>query len=302
MKKEIKLIFDNVKYFKEKKYLLKAIPSEYYLRGNISIQLLYISSNNVSVDDEAKRQMWNHMIVEEKMGDDILNKMDNNILNDIDFAKKAISRYNRTYIYLSEQLQNNYDIATLTVTNEIIDTKKYIAPILMYMPDEFQNDIDISLIASSRNIHNIQYAPKLQKNKYFIIDIMNTITSIEDKRKVLSYIDQSFLEDKIFVSKLGCFDNLCDKFQGDVVYVSHAVQHDIDILKKTKLFDESIIKSIIQSDYYHEHHNDAISKLFIYIKQFNDSFDEFDSKIKDKTIINKLMWDMGELITDGSLY
>jgi len=299
MKKIIKNIFDNVKYWNDKNMLLKAIPYSYYQDKNIIIQLLNITSNNVTQVDEAKRDMWNHMIASQKLGDDILNNASDDVLNDVYFARKAIYKYNRTYIYLSEELQNNNDIASCAASNELVDTSdKYNAPILMYMPESLQNDVDISLVACSRNIHNIQYAPKLQKNKYFIIDIMNSISSIDDKRKILSYIDPTLLEDKIFVSKLGCFDNLCDRFQGDLIYVSNAVKYDIKILRKTELFDESIIKSVLYCEYYNNNTDTAIIELFDYIKRFNDSYTQLDNKIKDKNIINKLMWDMGEVLSD----
>jgi len=302
MKNIIKSIFDNVKYWNDKNMLLKAIPYSCYQDKHIIIQLLNITSHNLPQAYEAKRDMWNHMILSEKLGDDILNNVSSDILNDVYFARKAIYKYNRTYIYLSEELQNNNDIASCAASNEIVDDSKYMAPILMYMPESLQNDIDVSLVACSRNIHNIQYAPKLQKNKYFIIDIMNSISSVEDKRKILSYIDPSLLEDKIFVSKLGCFDNLCDKFQGDLIYVSHAVQYDIKILRKTEMFDESIIKSVLYCDYYNNNVDTAIIELFNYIKRFNDSYTHLDDKIKDKNIINKLMWDMGEVLSEEMIF
>jgi hypothetical protein len=301
MRNIIKSIFDDVKYWQDKTMFLKAINPSFYSDQEIMLHLLQIPSFLVSKDDEAKMEMWNHMIVSQKFGDDILNHIAPEILNNIDFAKKAIYKYNRTYIYLSEELQNNYEIANITASNELYSTNKYNAPILMYMPEMFQNDLDISLIASARNIHNIQYAPILQTNTYFIIDIMNSLSSYEDKQKVLSYIDQSLLEDKVFVSKLGCFDNLCDKFQGDILYVSNAVVYDINILKKTELFHESILKSIIHSDYYNNNKNTALVIIFDYIQRFNNNYRELDTKIEDKSLLNKLLWDSGDILLRESI-
>jgi hypothetical protein len=297
MKTIIQRLFDNVQYWHDKSMLLKAINLEYYQDKNIILQLLNISSAFVDQNNKAKLDLWNHMIISKKLGDDILNHTSNEILSDISFARKAIYKYNRTYIFLSKELQENYEISNHAASNEII-SDKYCTPIMMFMPEDIQNDIDISLMACSRNIHNIQYAPKLQKNKYFIVDIMNFLENNEDKRDVLSYIDQSLLEDKIFVSKLGCFDNLCDRFQGDILYVSNAVKYDIKILDKTKLFHDSILKSAIHCDYYNKNTDEALAIIFNYIKRFNDNFKELNNKIEDKTIIQKLMWNMGEVLSD----
>jgi hypothetical protein len=302
MKNIIKSIFDDVKYWQDKTMLLQAIKHSHYTNKDLMIHLLKIPSFLVEKQDEAKMEMWNHMIVSQKLGDDLLHNIDENILDDIEFAKKAIYKYNRTYIYLTTRLQEDYDIATMTASNEMYSTNKYNAPILMYMPDNFQNDLDLSLIASSRNIYNIQYAPMLQINTNFIIDIMNTLSSHEEKQKVLSFIDQDLLSDKIFVSKLGCFDNLCDKFQGDIIYVSNAVIHDINILKKTELFHESILKSVLYSEYYKQNKDIAITIIFDYIQRFNNNHKELNGKIKDKNILNKLLWDSGDILLDEFIH
>jgi len=298
MKKIITNIFNNVKYWQDKNMLLKSINSEYYNNKEIILTLFNISVNLVSKQDNVKRELWNYMIFSEKLGDDILNNTNSNILDDIDFARKAIHKYNRTYIYLSNKLQNDYEIATITASNEIISDGKYNAPILMYMPEKFQNDLDIALSASSRNIHNIQYSQVLCTNKYFIIDIMNSLNSFDDKKKVLSYIDKSFLDDKIFVSKLGCFDNLCERFQGDILYVSNAVAYDINILNKTELFHESILKSVLSSEFYKTNKDEALVIIFKYIKRFNNNTKELNDKIEDKTILYTLLWDLGEVFID----
>jgi hypothetical protein len=298
MKKTIQKIFDNVHYWQEKDKLLKAIPEYLYSSEDLILNLLNVKPGFLGKDYDAKRDMWNHMIISQKMGDDILNNTSSDVLDSLEFAKQAVIKYNRTYIYLSEKLQNHIYIVKSTIANEPSpEPEKYLAPILMYMPEEYQNNIDLSLIACSKNFHNIKYAPKLQRNKYFIIDIMNITKSNKDKKIILSYIDQELLEDKAFVGKLGCFDNVCDKFKGDLIYVTNAVTNDINILKKTDLFDEAILEAVIYSDYYHENIDESIEIVFNYIKQFNNDVSELNSKIEDKTILNKLLWDMGEILS-----
>jgi len=298
MKTTIQKIFDNVHYWQEKDMLLKAIPSYYYENEEVVLNLLNIRPGLLSKDYNAKVDMWNHMIVSQKLGDDILNNTTSEVLASLEFAKQAILKYNRTYIYLSVELQNHKYIVNSTVQNEPNpEPEQYIAPILMYMPEVFQNDIDVSFTACTNNFHNIKYSPKFQKNKYFIIDIMNDTQSTKDKKTILSYIDQDLLEDKAFVGKLGCFDNVCDKFKGDLIYVSNAAIYDINILKKTDLFDEAILQSVIYSDYYHENIDESIEIVFNYIKRFNNNIEELDSKIEDKSILNKLLWDMGEILS-----
>jgi len=298
MKNTIRKIFDNVHYWQEKDKLLKAIPEYYYSNAELIINLLHVKPGFLGKEYEARRDMWNHMIVSAKMGDDILSKTSSDVLSSLEFAKQAVVKYNRAYIYLSEDLQNNIYIVRTTIENEPTPkSEQYIAPILMYMPDIYQNDIDLSLMACSKNFHNIKYAPKLQRNKYFIIDIMNITQSNKDKKTILSYIDQELLEDRAFVGKLGCFDNVCDKFRGDLIYVTNAASNDINILKKTELFDEAILEAVIYSDYYHENIDESIEIVFNYIKRFNNSVEELDSKIEDKSILNKLLWDMGEILS-----
>jgi len=298
MKKTIQNIFDNVHYWQEKEKLLKAIPEYYYSNEELIINLLYIKPGFLGKAYDAKRDMWNHMLVSKKMGDDILNNTSSDVLGSLEFAKQAVTKYNRTYIYLSEKLQNNIFIVKSTIQNEPTPgIEEYIAPILMYMPEIYQNDIDLSLNACSKNFHNIKYAPKLQRNKYFIIDIMNLTKSNKDKKTILSYIDQELLEDRAFVGKLGCFDNVCDKFKGDLIYVRNAVTADINILKKTDLFDESILEAVLYSDYYHENIDESIEIVFNYIKRFNNNVKELNEKIEDKTILDKLLWDMGEILS-----
>jgi hypothetical protein len=298
MKNTIQKIFNNVHYWQEKEKLLKAIPEYCYCNADVIVNLLNVKPGFLGKDFEAKREMWNHMILSQKLGDDILSRTCDDVLASLEFAKQAVVKYNRAYIYLSEELQNNIYIVKNTIANEPIPKpEQYIAPILMYMPEVYQNDIDLSLNACSKNFHNIKYSPKLQRNKYFIIDIMNITESNKDKKTILSYIDQELLEDKAFVGKLGCFDNVCDKFRGDLVYITNAVTKDINILKKTELFDESILEAVIYSDEYHENIDESIELVFNYIKRFNNDVEELNNKIEDKTILNKLLWDMGEILS-----
>jgi len=91
---------------------------------------------------------------------------------------------------------------------------------------------------------------------------------------------------------------MCEKFRGDVEFVAAAVRHDLSILKKTELFDESIIKSALKNDDIYTSEDTVLTAIFRYIERFNHGYDELDSKIKDKEILNKLFWKMGELISD----
>jgi len=63
------------------------------------LQLLGITSNNVSAENEAKKDMWNYQVIANKMGDNILKNTHADILDDEEFARMAISKYNRTYIF-----------------------------------------------------------------------------------------------------------------------------------------------------------------------------------------------------------
>lgn len=299
MTETIDKIFDNVKYWQDKKLLLQAIHPDYYHNKNIIIRLLGVTSQSISSQNEAKKDMWNHHI-NNGLGDDILNNINKDFLKDINFARDAIAKYNRTYIYLDKSLQASRDLALLAATKEenLDDPHKFKAPILQHMPEVFQKDHEISLMATTRNIENLNYATNLKRNKYFIIDIMNFTFDHDMKQKILKYIDKSLLSDKRFVSKLGCFDNLCEKFHDDSEYVASAVSHDINILKKTQMFNEKILKAAIKN--YEKSNLDeyTLAEIFRYIEKFNQNFEEFNEKIKDKKIIEKLFWRFGETIMD----
>jgi len=171
-------------------------------------------------------------------------------------------------------------------------------PILKYMPEKFKLDSEIALAATTRNIENLQYAQNLKRNKYFIIDMMNLVDDNSIKQQILRYIDQNLLQDKRFVSRLGCYDNMCEQFKNDIEYVANSALYDISILRKTKIFDESIIKGALNNDDIYTSREVVISAIFRYIERFNSGYDELNSKIKDKHILHILFWEMGELITD----
>jgi hypothetical protein len=300
MKSIIDKIFNNVSYWQDKKLLLRAIPQDLYSNKRVILQLLGITSNNVSLENDAKRDMWNYQIINYNMGDDILNNTNLDILNDKEFAKMAISKYNRTYIFLSKTLRASKELALHSAINEQgFDEVKNYTPILQYMPELFKLDNEIAVSATTRNIENLQYAPNLKKNKYFIIDIMNIIEEHNIKQKILEYMDQSLLLDKRFMSRLSCFDNLCEKFHNDTEYVAHSALHDIEILKKTNIFDESIIKATLKNTNYPREM--ILSYIFNYIERFNYNYEELDSKVKDKMILQKLFWEMGETISQEFL-
>lgn len=299
MKEIIDSIFNNVKYWQNKKLLLQAINPEYFYNRNVIIRLLGVTSQSISSSNEAKRGMWNHMLFHENLGDDILKLVDKKILDDMDFIKIATGKYNRTYVYASHRLKASRDIAKIAAHSEKenngINSKN---PILKYMPEIFKNDNEIAVLATTRNINNLEHAPTLRKNKYFIMDIMKIIDDHKIKQKILRYIDPDLLTDKKFVSRLGCFDNMCDKFKGDTEFVASAVRYDLSILKKTEIFHESIIKEAMKNDDMYVSKENVICSIFRYIEKFNHDFDELDSKIKDKRILNKLFWDMGETISE----
>jgi len=159
-------------------------------------------------------------------------------------------------------------------------------------------DHEVALMATTRNIENLRFAKNLRRNKYFIIDIMNITFNHDMKQKILRYIDRDLLHDKRFVSKLGCFDNLCEKFHGDMEYIVNAVRYDINILKKTDLFDEKIIKAALRSDKYKDTPDLALCDIFRYIEKFNHDYDELKSKIKDKKLLHRLFWEFGETLSD----
>ena len=298
MKTTIDNIFKNVKYWQDKKLLLQAINPDYYNNKNMVLQLLGITSGNVSPENQAKRDMWNYQIIHYNMGDDILKNTNPKILEDFEFAKSAILKYNRTYIYISNSLKASRDLAlTAAIKEQGFDESKVFPPILKHMPEIFKLDHEISLTATTRNIENLPFAINLRRNKYFIIDLMNLIYETSIKQKVLQYIDRDLLKDKRFVSKLGCFDNLCENFHGDVEYVSSAVRHDIKILKKTELFNQKILKSALKfksDDYSRE---EILAEIFRYIEKFNDNYKELDSKIKDKKLLHNLFWEYGEIVS-----
>ncbi|MEA3513143.1 MAG: hypothetical protein U9R37_06035, partial [Campylobacterota bacterium] len=264
MKDIIEQIFKNVKYWQNKKLLLQAIDPSYFTNKNIIIQLLGITSDFVSDYNQAKRDMWNHQIQKYNLGDDILKNVHPNLLKDFEFAKMAIAKYNRTYLFISKELQASRQLAIDTVSKEKEYNKDNNTnpPILQYMPDSFKIDHEIALMATTRNILNLEFATNLKRNKYFIIDIMNLLYDFELKQHILKLIDQNLLSDKRFVSRLGCFDNLCEKFHNDTEYVANAVRHDISILKKTKLFNESILKASLKSKDYYNDKEQALAIIF----------------------------------------
>jgi len=296
-------IFDNVKYWQEKKLLLQAIPYEYYSNKNIMLRLLKVTQHSISPENSAKKDMWNHHIAN-GMGDDILNNIDKKLLADFEFARDAIAKYNRTYIYLDKSLQASRELALLAASKEedLDNPNKFKPAILQHMPKVHQLDHEIALMATTRNIENLRYAHNLRRNKYFIIDIMNYTFDHDMKQKILQYIDRDLLSDKRFVSKLGCFDNLCEKFHGDLEYIKNAVQYDISILQKTDMFDETILKTAFKNKKYQNEKEFALRDIFNYIERFNENFEEFESKIKDKKIINKLFWDFGETIAEEFIH
>lgn len=299
MKTVIGTIFNNVKYWQNKNLLIQAIHPDHFSNKNVMLQLLGITSGNVSEENQAKRDMWNHQITQNNMGDDILKMIDKRLLKDFDFAKHAIEKYNRAYIFIDNSLQASRDLAlTAAMKEKGFDEDKYNTPILEHMPETFRLDHEISLVATTRNIENLKYATNLKRNKYFIIDLMNLLFETHLKQKVLRYIDRDLLRDKRFVSKLGCFDNLCENFHSDVEYVSSAVKHDIAILKKTEMFDQAILKAALQTKSDKMDRELVLAEVFRYIEKFNDSYEELDSKIEDKKILQKLFWEFGETISD----
>ena len=295
----IDAVFDNVKYWQEKKLLLAAIPHEYFSNKTIMIRLLGVTSQSISPHNEAKKDMWNHHI-QNGLGDDILKNIDENLLSDFEFAKGAILKYNRTYVYLPANLKASRELALLAAQKEenIDDPTKYRSPILQEMPPNFQIDHEIALMATTRNIENLRFATNLRRNKYFIIDIMNYTFDHDMKHKILKYIDRDLMNDKRFVSKLGCFDNLCQEFHGDMEYITNAVRYDMEILKKTDLFDEKIIRAAFRSDKYNINPFDALKDIFQYIERFNDNYEELDAKVKNKKILHRLFWEFGETLLD----
>lgn len=296
MKETIDSIFNSVQYWLEKNQLLAAIAPQHYNNKNIVLRILNVNAESVSSKNEAKRTMWNHHIHYNNMGDDILKATKQEFFEDKEFCKRAIEKYNRSYIFVSKGLKLSHDLALTAAMREEYDEKKSNAPILQFMPDKFKEDHEIALTATTRNIENLKYAQNLKKNKYFIIDFMNFNDDDTIKQKILKYMDQDLLEDKKFISKLGCYDNLCDNFQGDLEFVSNAVLYDISILKKTKIFDESIIKAALKNEQFELSREYVLADIFRYIEKFNSDFKEFNSKIKDKALVSELFWQMGELI------
>jgi len=297
MKKIINNIFNSVNYYKDKKLLLSAIPSDAFTNKALMIRLLGITSGMVDSCNEAKKDMWNHQINKYNMGDDILQKISPHLLDNLEFAQEAIVKYNRTYIYLSSRLKSSKKLALVTASKES-DNYKQNEPILKYMPEVFRNDREISIMATTRNIENLQYSPILQNNKYFILDVINLIYEDEIRYKVLQYMNQEFLDDKRFMSKLGCFDGLCEKFRGDETFVAYSITNNIDILDKVEMFSEEILKAAFKSKGYLENHDYVLMKIFRFIERFNDDLDDLHSKIKDKTLINTIFWDLAQLAND----
>jgi len=292
-------IFKSVAYWQDKKLLLQAINPDYYNNKNIILKLLGVSTQMVESHNEAKRGMWNHHIYNSNMGDDILSNVNPAILKDREFAQDAITKYNRTYLYIDRSLKASKELALLAASKETHFVNSPLKePILKYMSEQFQHDSEIAVMATTRNIDNLQYAKNLRRNKYFIIDIMNLTNDDEIKRKVLEYIDKDLFLDKRFVSQLGCFDNMCEKFHNDMEYVANAVLYDISILRKTQMFDEKIIRAALRSKAYKEDKDKVLVDIFRYIERFNYDYEELNNKIRNKQVLHRLFWEFGELISN----
>lgn len=292
-------IFNNVSYWGEKDQLLRAIPAEYYHNKSVLVRLLGVTKESLGSDNEAKRDMWNHHINQSYMGDDILQNASQDILDDMEFAKQAVIKYNRAYAFLSKRLQASYELAKLAAMHErsLIEGKNNL-PILYYMPENFKSDHEVSTMATTRNIENLEYATNLKRNKYFIFDMMNLLDDSSIKEKILRCVDKSLLSDKKFVARLGCYDNLCQQFTGDVEYVAHAAQHDISILRKTDLFDEMIIKYALKNNQANYSRGYILAEIFRYIERFNHNYYELSDNIRNQKTLNSFFWEMGEMLSE----
>lgn len=300
MKNIIEEIFNKVSYWQEKRLLLSAIDPSYFQNKKIMVSLLNISSQLVSPENSAKKDMWNHQIKKYNMGDDILISVSKELLGDEDFASSAIAKYNRTYIYLTQELKSNRDLAVMAAQNETTDNPNN-EPILKYMSEKLQDDIEISALATMRNIENLRYSRQLQNNKYFLADMINLLYEDDLKYKILKYMNPELLKDKRFISKLGCFDGLCENFRGDMLFVAYSVENDIKILRKTEIFDERIVEAVFNSkDYARDKHRSLVI-LFRYIERFNSDFEELDGKIKDKKLLHRLFWELAQVAVDDLL-
>jgi hypothetical protein len=300
MRKIIDDMFDTISYWQNKKLLLSAIKPEYYQNKSLLLRLLHISSGAISSINEAKKDMWNYQIERHNMGDDIVKNIKESILDDKEFALLAISKYYRSYLFLSKRLKASRQLALLCVKYENSEhpTNK---PILSYMPEIFRNDQEISAMATVRNIENLKFAPKLQNNKYFILDVINLIYEDSIRLKVLKYMNQEFLNDKRFVSKLGCFEGLCEKFRGDEIFVAYTVMDDIDILKKVEIFSEKIILYAFKNKEYKHNPQKVLIRIFKYIEKFNDNFEQLEEKIKNKKLLHRLFWELALVASDDFL-
>ena len=297
MREVIDNIFNSVSYWQDKRLLLSAISPEYYRNKNVMIKLLNVTSGAVSRDNEAKKDMWNHQVTKYNMGDDILKNVHPDLLKDFDFAKQAIVRYNRAYLYLDRSLKASRELAYLAAQYESSDFPQN-EPILSYMPDTLKNDNEISIMATTRNIENLRFATTLQSNKYFILDIMNLIYDDNIRQKTLQYINQDLLHDKRFISKLGIFDELSEEYKDDVVFLSYSVINDIDALKKIEIFDEKIIAAAFKNSQYQSEPEYVLTRVFKYIERFNYDYEELDRKIKNKKLLQKIFWELAEIATE----
>jgi hypothetical protein len=299
IKEIISQIFNTVSYWNEKEPLLKAIPLDYYKNKNILIRLLGIRPENVMPKNEAKRDMWNHHVVHNYMGDDIMQNVDKKLLEDEDFARQAIEKYNRAYIFLPKRLKANQELAKLAAIYERpIEQSKHNLPILHYMPPIYQADHEISVLSTTRNIENLQYAQNLKSNKYFIYDMMRLSEDRDTKNRILQLIDQELLQDKKFVSRLKCYDNLCENFQGDAEYVAQACQYDLTILRKTQLFNEKIIRYALKNKEEIYSRGEILVEVFRYIEKFNHTHHELFEQIKDEEFFKALFWEMAETLSE----
>ena len=294
MKQIISSIFGRVSYWQEKRLLLGAIDPDYYHNKKVILALLGIPSQLVDGADSAKKDMWNHQVKRYNMGDDILSQTSKSVLEDLEFASNAIVKYNRTYLYLPSHLQGVRRFALLAAKYET-DSFPHNEPILKYMPENLRNDIEIAALATMRNIENLQYSNNLQNNRYFLIDLLNLLYENDVKYKVLKYMNPELLKDKRFISKLGCFDGLCENFKGDPSFVAFSVENDISILKKAEIFDELIVRSVFYSKDYKKNKHSALVMLFRYIEKFFHTHDEFDTHMQDKKLLGRLYWELSEI-------
>jgi hypothetical protein len=127
---------------------------------------------------------------------------------------------------------------------------------------------------------------------------MNLLDDSSIKGKILQYVDKTLLSDKKFVARLGCYDNLCQQFTGDIEYVANAAQYDISILRKTDLFDEMIIRYALKNNQANYSRGYILAEIFRYIEKFNHNYYELSDNIKNQKTLNSFFWEMGEMLSE----